>query len=167
MWGKFKQKKKTKQKLLISTIIPLILIPILITIGILIKDVTEVPFIYFKHYPFVNAAYCFLFTLFRVFLYIYYKKYAPITIDFKQFAKYVLLVDQFAYEYKEKYINSKESEEMINYISSMVKLNMTPEIRELIGLVRVINSEKDLDDYLNLKIKIYVLAVIVNVNKPL
>lgn len=68
---------------------------------------------------------------------------------------------------KEKYINSKESEEMINYISSMVKLNMTPEIRELIGLVRVINSEKDLDDYLNLKIKIYVLAVIVNVNKPL
>ena len=100
-----KQKKKTKQKLLISTIIPLILIPILITIGILIKDVTEVPFIYFKHYPFVNAIYCFLFTLFRVFLYIYYKKYAPITIDFKQFAKYVLLVDQFAYEYKEKYIN--------------------------------------------------------------
>lgn len=68
---------------------------------------------------------------------------------------------------KEKYINSKESEEMINYISFMVKLNMTPEIRELIGLVRVINSEKDLDDYLNLKIKIYVLAVIVNVNKPL
>ncbi|MCI6614793.1 MAG: hypothetical protein MSC51_02995, partial [Mollicutes bacterium] len=51
------------------------------------------------------AIYCFLFTLFRVFLYIYYKKYAPITIDFKQFAKYVLLVDQFAYEYKEKYIN--------------------------------------------------------------
>ena len=100
-----KQKKKTKQKLLISTIIPLILIPILITIGILIKDITEVPFIYFKHYPFVNAIYCFLFTLFRVFLYIYYKKYAPITIDFKQFAKYVLLVDQFAYEYKEKYIN--------------------------------------------------------------
>lgn len=68
---------------------------------------------------------------------------------------------------KEKYINSDESELMSKYIKSMVKLNMTPEIRELIGLVRVINSDKDLDDYLNLKIKIYVLAIMVNINKPL
>lgn len=67
----------------------------------------------------------------------------------------------------EKYINSKEADEMTEYIKSMTKLNMTPEIIELIKLVRVINSENDLDDYLDLKIKIHVISIIVNVNKPI
>ncbi len=100
-----KQNKKTKNKLIASIVIPLILVPIFITVGVLIKDITDAPIVYLKHYPFVYAIYCFCFFLFRIFLYLHYKKFAPLSINFTKYSKYVLLVDQFAYEYKEKYVN--------------------------------------------------------------
>lgn len=67
----------------------------------------------------------------------------------------------------EKYINSEETEQMRNYVFLSVKNNMTDEITSLISTIHVINNESDLDDYLNLKIKLYILAVVVDINKPL
>lgn len=76
----------------------------------------------------------------------------------------IYIILNFGFD-KEKYIISTESEEMSLYIKAMVKKNITPEIRSLIGLIRNIESEKDLDDYLNLKIKLYVIAVVVDKNQ--
>lgn len=76
----------------------------------------------------------------------------------------IYIILNFGFD-KEKYIISTESEEMSLYIKAMVKKNITPEIRSLISLIRNIESEKDLDDYLDLKIKLYVIAVVVDKNQ--
>ncbi len=65
------------------------------------------------------------------------------------------------------YITEEIQKEMIMYIFASVKKNMTREMRTLIGLIHVINSEKDLDDLLNLRIKMYVLNFMVDYNQPL
>lgn len=76
----------------------------------------------------------------------------------------IYIILNFGFD-KEKYIISTESEEMSLYIKAMIKKNMSPEIRSLIGIIRNIESEKDLDDYLDLKIKLYVIAVVVDKNQ--
>lgn len=64
----------------------------------------------------------------------------------------------------ESYINSVEIKQMSKYVYASVKKNITPAILYTIKLIHKIDTEKDLDDLLNLKIKIHILATTVNNN---
>jgi hypothetical protein len=70
-------------------------------------------------------------------------------------------------EGKEKYITTEESEEMIAYIKASVLKNMTRDVRDLLGMIYKVDTDKDLNNLLSLKIKLYVLATMVNNNVPL
>jgi uncharacterized membrane protein required for colicin V production len=70
-------------------------------------------------------------------------------------------------EGKEKYITTEESEEMMTYIKASVLKNMTRDVRDLLGMIYKVDTDKDLNDLLTLKIKLYVLATMVNNNVPL
>lgn len=65
------------------------------------------------------------------------------------------------------YITEEIQKEMILYIKASVMKNMTKEMRTLIGLTHVIESEKDLEDLIMVRTKLYVLNYMVNYNRPL
>lgn len=66
---------------------------------------------------------------------------------------------------KEHYINEKESEAIIRYTYATIKSNMTQNTKDVIGLLYDISTEQKLEDLLMLKIKINVLALLVDNNK--
>lgn len=63
-----------------------------------------------------------------------------------------------------KYINSTASDLMAEYIFQTIKKNMTFSIFNTIKLVYVINDEKDLDNLLKLRIKLFMINIIINNN---
>lgn len=63
-----------------------------------------------------------------------------------------------------KYINSTVSDQMAEYIFQTIKKNMTFSIFNTIKLVYVINDEKDLDNLLKLRIKLFMINIIINNN---
>lgn len=63
------------------------------------------------------------------------------------------------------YLNDDSIKELTQYAFGMVKRNMTPSVMELIGLTNDISTEEKLNEYLNLKIKMYILAVVVKTNQ--
>ena len=67
----------------------------------------------------------------------------------------------------ESYLNSEKVEELSNYIFATIKKNLTDASKEVIGLVYNIDTEEKINELLQLKIKIYVLAITVSNNKPL
>lgn len=67
----------------------------------------------------------------------------------------------------EDYINSKKQNEMVNYIYGSLVRQMTPSVLNMIECTNNIRSQKDLQEFLLLHIKIYVLGYVVNKNKPL
>ena len=64
------------------------------------------------------------------------------------------------------YINKEKADELSNYCLATLKQNMTPEIRSIIGMIHDISDENKLTDFLQLRIKVYVLAMMVNINSP-
>ena len=68
---------------------------------------------------------------------------------------------------KEYYLNESEQTKLAEYIFLSVKRKMTVEIRMLLGIINVIESEKDLDDIIKLKIKIHILDLAVEINQPI
>ena len=63
------------------------------------------------------------------------------------------------------YLNDESQRELSLYALGSVKENMTPAVRELIGLVQDISTEEKLNNYLELRIKMYILAVVVKTNQ--
>ena len=63
------------------------------------------------------------------------------------------------------YLNEATINELSLYTFGMVKNNMTPAVRELIGLTHDISTEDKLDDLLKLHIKMYILAFVVKTNQ--
>ena len=63
------------------------------------------------------------------------------------------------------YISEEIKNEMTSYIFGTVKKNMTPTVRQIIGLIHNVDNEEDLDKYLDLRIKMYVLNYMVNYNQ--
>jgi hypothetical protein len=63
------------------------------------------------------------------------------------------------------YITEDMQKEMSSYILGSVKKNMTEDILSLISMIYVINSPEDIDDYLNIRIKLYILSFMVNYNQ--
>ena len=63
------------------------------------------------------------------------------------------------------YISEEIKNEMTSYIFGTVKKNMTPTVRQIIGLIHNVDEEEELDKYLDLRIKMYVLNYMVNYNQ--
>lgn len=63
------------------------------------------------------------------------------------------------------YLNSEGQRELSLYVLGSIRENMTPAVKELIGLVQDISTEEKLNNYLELQIKMYILAVVVKTNQ--
>jgi len=67
---------------------------------------------------------------------------------------------------KEHYINSKESEKISEYVyASIMKYHMTQDVKDTIGIIYDISTNEKLENLLKLKIKINILALLVDNNK--
>lgn len=63
------------------------------------------------------------------------------------------------------YLNSEGQRELSLYVLGSIRENMTPAVKELIGLIQDISTEEKLNNYLELQIKMYILAVVVKTNQ--
>ena len=63
------------------------------------------------------------------------------------------------------YINDASVNELELYAFGTVKSNMTPVMKEFIGLVYDISTEEKLDNFIKLRVKMYVLAIVVKTNQ--
>lgn len=78
--------------------------------------------------------------------------------------KYMILNVNFN---RDAYLNDKAIEELSLYALGMVRDNMTPAIKETLGLIYDISTDEKLNSFLELRIKMYILAVVINTNKTL
>jgi len=67
----------------------------------------------------------------------------------------------------ETYYTEEMNNEMSVYVFGMTKKKMTKPVRDDLGLFYEINSDKDLDDIIKLRIKLHLINVISQQNKPL
>ena len=67
----------------------------------------------------------------------------------------------------ETYYTEEMNNEMSVYVFGMTKKKMTKPVRDAIGLFYTINNEKDLDDIIKLRIKLHLIDVISQQNKPI
>ena len=78
--------------------------------------------------------------------------------------KYMILNVNFD---REKYLKQEEQEQLSQYVYGMVIKNMTKSVLDTIGLIYDISTDEKLKEFLDIRIKIYVLAIIVNQNKDI
>ena len=76
---------------------------------------------------------------------------------------YVILNPNF--NSSDKYITEHESEDMQQYIYIFISGNMTPDIKKIISSVYDISTDDKLKSILKLRIKLYILSLLVNANK--
>lgn len=76
---------------------------------------------------------------------------------------YVILNPNF--NSSDKYITEHESEDMQQYIYLFISGNMTPDIKKIISSVYDISTDDKLKSILKLRIKLYILSLLVNANK--
>ena len=80
--------------------------------------------------------------------------------------RYMILKVNFK-DKEAQYITEADADELSKYIFGSIKLDMTDTMRDTIGLAHNISTEKQFDDFFNLRIKMYVLAILVNNNQPI
>ena len=68
---------------------------------------------------------------------------------------------------EETYLTKDKIKEMEGYVYQTVKRKMTKDIVDLISLFYVIESEKDIDDIIRLRIKLHLIQNAVEQNKPI
>ena len=67
----------------------------------------------------------------------------------------------------ETYLTNDKTVELNRYVFGMVKRNMTPTIKETIGLFYDISSPSKLEEIIQLRIKLHIINVTVQQNRPL
>lgn len=67
----------------------------------------------------------------------------------------------------ETYYTEEMNNEMSVYVFGMTKKKMTKPVRDAIGLFYTINTEKDLDEVIKLRIKLHLIDVISQQNRPI
>ena len=67
---------------------------------------------------------------------------------------------------EESYITQKTAVEIQAYVSGMVKKNMTDAVLSTIKLFYKVDTEKELDDLLNLRIKLHLISEVTKQNLP-
>ena len=68
---------------------------------------------------------------------------------------------------EETYINNEMAEELSNYCLGMVKNKLTDTMKNTIGIVYDISTEKKLDDVIKLRIKLHIINYMVEQNQPI
>lgn len=68
---------------------------------------------------------------------------------------------------EETYLTKDKIKEMEGYVYQTVKRKMTKDIVDLISLFYVVESEKDIDDIIRLRIKLHLIQNAVEQNKPI
>ena len=68
---------------------------------------------------------------------------------------------------KDKYITEKDSEQLKAYIYGMIRKSMTPAIKETISIIYNIKTEEELKDILMIRIKLYLLDLLIKNRKPI
>jgi len=63
------------------------------------------------------------------------------------------------------YIKAEDQDKMTKYIMYSVMKNISPELRELIGLVYNTETDKDLENVINIRTKLFLINFITNYNK--
>ena len=63
------------------------------------------------------------------------------------------------------YIKAEEQDKMTKYIMYSVMKNISPELRELISLVYNTETDKDLENVINIRTKLFLINFITNYNK--
>ena len=63
------------------------------------------------------------------------------------------------------YMNEQLINEMSLYVFGSIKQCMTPTMVEFIGLIHDVSTEDKLDEYLKLRIKMYIIAVVLKTNQ--
>jgi uncharacterized protein YbcI len=66
-----------------------------------------------------------------------------------------------------QYINTEEQEKMLKYIRYTSLKNLSQDMKDLIGIVYKVESNKDIEEYINLKCKVYMINFIVDFNKEI
>ena len=66
-----------------------------------------------------------------------------------------------------QYINSEEQDKMQHYLIYVVKKHISPEVKDLLSLVYNINTDKDLEDLISLRVKLYLINFVVEYNKSI
>ena len=67
----------------------------------------------------------------------------------------------------DSYLTKENSEEMALYVFGSVKMDLTDTMKATIGLVHNIDTEEKLDDFLRLRVKMYVLALLIKTNQTI
>lgn len=67
----------------------------------------------------------------------------------------------------DSYLTKENSEEMALYVFGSVKMDLTDTMKSTIGLVHNIDTEEKLDDFLKLRVKMYVLALLIKTNQTI
>lgn len=68
---------------------------------------------------------------------------------------------------EDHYITREESANISKYILASISKNMTPSVIYSLGLVYNVNTDEELTKFLKLRIKLRMIDLIVNVNKPI
>lgn len=63
------------------------------------------------------------------------------------------------------YIKAEDQEKMCNYVIYRVKNNISPELRDLIGLVYNVKNDDDLESVISTRAKLYLINFIVDYNQ--
>lgn len=63
------------------------------------------------------------------------------------------------------YINQEQIKEMTQYITIMVSKNMTTSVKSVLKLIYNIDTDKDLNDVLDLRIKLFMIGYVTKYNK--
>jgi hypothetical protein len=62
------------------------------------------------------------------------------------------------------YLTEKETEKMSKYIFGMVKKNLTEDVLSVISTVYKLDTEKDIDDLIHLRIKLHIINFLLSYN---
>ena len=68
---------------------------------------------------------------------------------------------------EETYLTKDKLKEMEGYVYQTVKRKMTKDVVDIISLFYVVESEKDIDDIIRLRIKLHLIQNAVEQNKPI
>lgn len=68
---------------------------------------------------------------------------------------------------EETYLTKDKLKEMEGYVYQTVKRKMTKDVVDIISLFYVVESEKDIDDIIKLRIKLHLIQNAVEQNKPI
>ena len=67
----------------------------------------------------------------------------------------------------DSYITKDNIDEMSKYVFGTIKMDLTDTMRDMIGLIHNVDTEEKLDEFLKIRIKMYILALTIKTNQTI